>query len=352
MSNYKLPLGLTRYGGETFDHLHRSGSGCITASSLPDLLGIGKKGRLALAAHILGLADMSPKQNNLMRRGKILQEVAAEMYAEETGRVVKNIHARIKHDDLPFYASPDILEHDAASGMPFPVAGAAKPANKPNWRAGEIKVVAESVFDADWDGGPPERVLVQHQGQLLLTGASIGPVVALVIGEFDMFIKSWDIAAHGPTQQVIEEEVRDFMAMLARGEMPPPDLAHEGDQAALIKLARAELDDVIDLPEEARAWIDLYQRYGKLKTRIDKKRTDAKARLIHALDGHAGGVLYAPEDDPEAKDLLVQLKSIEMKERVTKAHRQNRIYVKDHGRVARKAQLTAEDTDYSMALRA
>lgn len=341
MSNYALPLGLIRYAGNTFEKLHAPGSECITASSIPDLFGIGKNGKLALAAHIKGLADMSPKDNNMLRRGHRLQPIAAEMYHEETGRVVKNIHARVKHDSMPLYASPDMLELEEG-GFSFPVAGTAGGRTQ-TWRPGEIKVVAEPIFNATWENGPPQRVLIQHQAQLMLTGAPVGPVVALVVGEFDMYVKHWDIEAHAPTQQVIEQEVAGFLAMLKRGELPAPDLANEGDQNALIKLARAELDDVITLPDEMHYWATMYQRYGKLERKIEKKRKEAKARLIDSLQGHKGGLIHADPDDAESKDRIVQVKRIDMPERHQQAHTQTRIYIKDQARLEKRAKATLEE---------
>jgi len=341
MSNYALPLGLVRYGKNTFEKLHAPGSECITASSIPDLFGIGKNGKLALAAHIKGLADMSPKNNNMLRRGHRLQPIAAQMYHEETGRVVKNIHARVKHDALAFYASPDMLELEEG-GFSFPVAGTAGGRTQ-TWRPGEIKVVAEPIFNATWENGPPQRVLIQHQAQLMLTGAPVGPVVALVVGEFDMYVKHWDIEAHAPTQQVIEKEVAGFLAMLKRNELPAPDLANEGDQNALIKLARAELDDVITLPDEMRDWISLYQDHGAEISRLKKERNEAKARMIHALQGHKGGLIHADPDDAESKDQIVQIKRIDVAERFQAAHTQTRIYIKDQAKLEKRAQATLEE---------
>jgi len=273
MPRQALPYGLKRYGGKTFEKLHASGSRCITASSLPDLFGEGRNGKMGLYAHAMGLLSLDVQESELMERGHMLQSVAAMMFEKNTGRKTRSIHARVKHPEMEFYASPDCLSmNDDSIEEP-----------------GEIKVVTPDVFEAFWGKRPPKKVLIQHQGQLLLTGASRGPIIALEVGDFTFKLHHWDIKAHPSIHATILRKTRKALDDIAANQLPPPDLSNVGDQDAIIALATGKLTDVVQLPPEARHWIDLEQRLGKMKAKIEKRRKAMKAMIVHALGDHAAG---------------------------------------------------------------
>lgn len=287
MPRQALPFGLKRYGGNTFDKLHKCGSGCITASQIADLFGEGREGKYALYAHVIGLLDMSPDESELMERGHMLQPVAAKMYQKETGRKTRNIHARVKHPDLDFYASPDVLTvYEDGDGEEEP---------------GEIKVLTYDTYETHWQGGPPKRVLLQHQAQLLLTGAQRGPIICLIDGDYTFRLHHWDVKAHKGVQLNILKRVTQALKEIANHQLPPPDLTHAGDQDALIRLAQGHIQDAIDLDPDIQDQWDLHQRLGKLKSKLEKKRKEAKARIVDALKGHARG---------KVGDHLIELKKI------------------------------------------
>lgn len=313
MPRRQLPFGLKRYGPGTFEKIHACGSGCITASGIPDLLDEGRYGKFSLFAHIIGLRDMSPDDNELLERGHRLQAVAAEMFADKTGRKTRNIHARVKHPDLSFYASPDMLTASEKGDHEEP---------------GEIKVVAPEVYEAEWKNGPPRKTLLQHQAQLLLTGATQGPIVALINGDYSFRVEHWQIKAHKGVQRRIERNVANALRQISNRELPPPDLTHPRDQDAVIALASSHLEDVIPLPEDALQWVEMYKRLVKVHGKIERKRKEIKARLIDALQGHRGGVIG---------DHIVSLLDIEIDPKYHAGYTARKISIKSLAALEKKA---------------
>lgn len=283
MANTKLPLGLTRYAGNRFDALHNAGCMCLTASSVPDLFGMGRHGRLALAAHVMGVMPIESPDTDLTRRGKMMQETVVKWFEEETGIRSRCIHAWAKDEHLDFYASPDSLSFPYGPGHKW-VGG------KNEALPGEIKVVAHQIYDEDWQGGPPQKVLLQHQAQLRLTNSKAGPVIAAAIGDFAWDLGHWMVEAHQQTQDIIMDEVADFLSLVQAGQLPPPDLTLEKDQEALIRLATVDEGRTIEMPDELLYYVRRYQKAGVIAKQAEKWRKEAKAHLMHTLDGAQLGV--------------------------------------------------------------
>lgn len=280
MANTKLPLGLTRYAGKKFEHLHDAGCMCLTASNVPDLFGLGRNGRMALAAHAMGALPIEVAETGVIMRGKMLQDTVARWYQQKTKTPTRPVHAWIKHPDMEFYASPDVVTTVSKGGF----------VDFDEHLPGEIKVVAKPTFDEQWEAGPPQKVLLQHQCQLALTVANTGPVIAAVIGDFVFDQEDWDIEAHKETQDLILDEARVFLDMIESGHLPPPDMSSEQDQEAVIKLASVIDGLSIDLPDEMLYHVRRYERAGTMDKAADKMRKAAKAHLIEAMAGAELGV--------------------------------------------------------------
>lgn len=302
MAKTKLPLGLIRYAGNTFEKLHGPGCMCLTASSVPDLFGLGRNGRLALAGHVMGLYGIEGAETDLTRRGKKFQRPVAEIYEEDHGVRTRLIHAWAKHPDMPFYASPDVLTFPHVDVLP-----------------GEIKNVAKQVYDEQWLAGPPQKVLLQHQAQLKLTGAKVGPVIASAISDFVFDVEHWDVEAHAETQDIIVSEVHEFLELCKAGQLPPPDLSSAQDQEAVIRLANITEGMKVDLPDELLFHVRRYQRAGVIEKRCEKRRTEAKAHLIDALGGAQLGVFKGGE--------TVKVMRIDYQEQLRKPYSATRINI-------------------------
>lgn len=270
-SSELLPLGLKPYSQDEFDRQHAAGAMKVTASGVAELFGLGWHGRYAYALHLAGREPLPDADSKMTRRGTILQDVVAQMLAEDTGREVKRIHAYADHPTVPLSASPDAL---ITVGTELGDA--------------ELKVIAKPVFEAEWDGRPPLKYLLQKQAQFACTGATVGTIAVLVIGAFEFDLHHWDIEPHGGTIDRILSETDSLVSDLRAGRMPDPDLAGEKDRAAFLSLSRyvepgklikVSGDDVIALADDYKA--------AQIAAKAAKARQDeAKARLI-AMIGDA-----------------------------------------------------------------
>lgn len=263
-----MPFGLKRYRGRMFDKLHGPGSMVVTGSGVPEMFGLGRHGRYAYALHLVGLQPLPPVDNAMTRRGKRLQDVVALELAEKTERKVKRVEAFAQRSDIPLAASPDALIWiDDILGD------------------AELKVVARPVFDAEWEGRPPMKVLLQKQAQFGTLGTKIGTVAAMVISTYEFELYHWDVEAHPGTIERIETETDELIRSLARGDLPDPDLAKAQDRTAFLKLNKyAERGKVIRINgADALALADRYQAARALAKEANDKADEAKANLMALL---------------------------------------------------------------------
>ena len=131
----------------------------LGGSDSPVVLGISKyKTRRELAQEKLGLL---PEQEETapMRRGKALEAIVADLYAEQTGRIVTARDEALVHPRHPFitgHIDRDVATGDGMEGVL------------------EIKCPGMAVFGRCKREGLPQEWVVQLQHYLGLKGASWG----------------------------------------------------------------------------------------------------------------------------------------------------------------------------------
>lgn len=206
-----LPFGLKRYRPGMFHTIHAAGSKIITASLVPGLFGESRfHGRFAVMCHVSGLVPLPEFGNEaLMERGNRLEAVAIQMIAEEKGWQTYQPRAYVVHPTIDrLIASPDALAWHTLGGEPG---------------IGEIKVVADMIYQKLWMDGPPLDVQLQHQTQFACTGAQWGFIAVLVVGGF-----RWDLLVYETTPDqrvidIIEAEVVKARHQIDEGDMGAPD---------------------------------------------------------------------------------------------------------------------------------
>lgn len=147
-----------------------------------------------------------------------------------------------------------------------------------------------------WDeesGELPVRVLIQTQSQLLVTGADVDVVFALLQGSRPVQI---EVHPSPEFHAVIVEETERFMARLARMDPPPPDHT-ESSQQALARLYPKDVGAGVLLPAEAGDWTREIKEISAQQAKLKKRKAELSNMLRAAIGSATYGILPDALDD-------------------------------------------------------
>lgn len=246
----------------------------ITASEIAALYGVHPFCTLAeVYAQKRGLMPMK-REDDMMRRGKALENVAADEVKanHKPDWVIVKADDFIVNTQLRIGATPDFY------------------VVTPGRRRGilEIKVVSSHVFEREWaDDVPPIHILLQVQHQMLLDDSDFGAIGALVIGEHTFESHLFDVPRHQATEQRILNSVAAFWAAYDEGR--PPDFDFEKDREAIRALYPAHVAGKhLELHHDNRLFDLLSQRLALTETLdITNRRLTAINNEIAAKLGDA-----------------------------------------------------------------
>lgn len=283
----KLPLRLVRYAPGVFERFHDAGSRTFTASLVPALFGESRfTGRFAAMCHVAGLRGIEFVGNAMTERGTRLEATAIAMVDEEkAGDGWQSVRASAwaRHPKIEgLIGSPDAVTWRPDDG------GELVPG------IGEVKVVADFVFQERWLDGPPLDVELQHQTQFACTGATWGWIAALVVGAFRWDLLVWETRPDPRVIPIIEAEVAKALADVESGDMGLPDDHRTSIEAAqklwapdpskILNLNDPESDDRLERWLQARA-----DRLAAEKVEDAQSRYFAARALDHSLIRCPGG---------------------------------------------------------------
>jgi len=144
-----------------------------------------------------------------------------------------------------------------------------------------------------WDeetGQLPKRVLIQVQTQLLVTGAPLAIVFALLQGSRPVQIA---IKPNTDFHGIIVERASEFMELIRKGHPPLPD-GSERAARALRKIYPRETGAVVALPDDAVDWTRKYQSIAADLASLTRRHAYYKQLLQHAMGAATYGVLPEP----------------------------------------------------------
>jgi predicted phage-related endonuclease len=145
----------------------------------------------------------------------------------------------------------------------------------------------------DWDeetGQLPTRVVLQVQTQLLVTGAEVAVVFALLRRYKPVQIT---VYPRPELHEVIVQYAEWFMDLVARGERPPAD-GSEAARRALHKLFPVDDGTIVDLPPEAIGWTSEYQDVCEQLRELEARKRFLQNQLKDAIGSAKYGLLSEP----------------------------------------------------------
>lgn len=145
----------------------------------------------------------------------------------------------------------------------------------------------------DWDeetGQMPKRVLIQVQTQLLVTGAELAIVFALLRRYRPVQIPIYPSPA---LHEVIAEYAEAFMERVRNLDPPQPD-ASQSSRRALSRLYPAEDGAIVDLPPDAIEWTREYQEVTATLRELESKKRHLQSLLKASIGNATFGLLPEP----------------------------------------------------------
>lgn len=253
-----------------------------TASTIGCLLGIHPY-ITPLGLYLLkaGMVSEDPEETAPMRRGRLLEPVAAQMLAEERPDWLVRYPNEAYYRDLDcrLGATPDCFAYDEDHKLGVV----------------QFKNVEPSVFRRTWkdeDGivSPPLWIVCQAIVEAHLTGAKWAAVAAMVVG-FGIELHVVPVPIHSGIIHRIKDEVRAFWDRVAHNTPYPPDYARDG--ALIARLYPETNGHIIDLSSDnilpAIAAEDR-QLAAEIKAR-DERRKAIKSEFLAKL-GNAAGATF------------------------------------------------------------
>ncbi|GEP00577.1 YqaJ viral recombinase family nuclease [Methylobacterium haplocladii] len=230
-----------------------------------------------------GLLSEDPTETPAMRRGRLLEDDALQMLAEDrpTWTVEPGGNVYLRAPDFRIGATPDAYAVDP---------------NRPGRGVVQVKTVSDLIFRKKWkdDDGSlnlPVWIACQAIVEAKLTGASWACVVLMVVGHgLDLHVI--DIPLHAGIWDRLVDEAAAFWARVDSGEAPPADYARDGDTIADLWPPDATRE-VLDLSGDNLIPM-LVDELDDAKGRINLDETrvkEIKAELVEKLAGATVGRL-------------------------------------------------------------
>jgi len=213
--------------------------------------------------------------DDLLDLGNKFEPVIAEMYAERTGRQIKQYgqYCVAQHETIPYFrATPDRWVTAAPDRM----------------GRGLVQIKKSNRFVRyQWDDGVPLAIQIQTQAEMAVTGYDWDSVPRI----YDLVsFETSDVERDPAFILELEDRVRWFWD-LVQSRTPP---GMDGDKSTLEAIKRLHPHDngeTVRLPEEAVAWADLLANAtANVKTAEAAKRK-AEAELRSAIGSATFGEL-------------------------------------------------------------
>jgi predicted phage-related endonuclease len=224
-----------------------------------------------------GLLAEDPEETPAMRRGRLLEDDALQVLAEERPdwQVIPANDAYLRAPALRVGCTPDAYAIDPT-------------------RAGrgviQVKTASDMVFRRSWrdeDGAvtPPLWIAVQAIVEAKLAGAQWAAVAVLVVGHgLDLHVL--DIPLHEGIWHRLVGEVRLFWERVAAGTAPAADYARDGDTIAALWPPDAD-GEALDWSADNRAaaLIDEREEVAAAAREAAERKRALDAELVEKLAG-------------------------------------------------------------------
>lgn len=210
--------------------------------------------------------------NAAMQRGRLLEKPALEMLQERRPEwTVVQPNTYLRDPDLRLGGTPDAIAYTSDGESMI-----------------EVKSMMESVFDRDWQDGPPLFVELQTLTNAMLWGTGRGVVVALVIDRWaNLELYVFDVPRNAAAEHKIQEIAQRFWRDFEAGIEPRADYRRDAEVLAQLRkpvhdTPTLDLSSDNRLPDLLAERAELLQSSKNTEARLD----EIKAELVDKMAGY------------------------------------------------------------------
>jgi hypothetical protein len=270
---------MTELRDETlFEADHRPGAMKLSASRWPclilppDLRPGWMCSPYSYALHLTGQEPLPDGDEATLERGLMAEHIGVPLLAKHHGIEVVDRQARRERADIPAVCWLD----GRIQGRPIAV---------------EMKSMGEMVWRRDWqDGGEaPWQPRIQAQGQMTLDQTLEAVLlVPIVIGWSGnpRIPQIYEERRDAVIGNMLVETGRNFIAMLARGELPDPDET-SSSYGALMRTLKLDPSETVVLDQERDAEQFGWWQQAKKQAKAGEEMCDSCRRYFSIRMGHA-----------------------------------------------------------------
>ena len=216
----------------------------------------------ALYADKTGLADMNAPDNDVMRRGRILEPaVALAVQEDRPDWIITKATDYLSAADLGLGCTPDFYVECPERGRGVL----------------QAKTTAKKLFEEKWQDGPPQWIVLQTLLEMMLANVRWGAIAVLITDTFNVGWEIYEFERHAGAEARIIEAARQFWDDLAAGKEPKPDYSRDDD--VIRSMFPQDNGKTVDLSADNRM-PKLLDNYETFKTM--KKHAEDNLKAINA----------------------------------------------------------------------
>ncbi len=204
-----------------------------------------------------------------MRRGIVLEDVVAKLYAEETGRKLRRVNKILSHKEHPWLLANidrEIIGDERGPGVL------------------EIKCPGIRTFSRIKREGVSDYYLIQLMHYLTVTGRSWGALAVFSAEAWELI--HFDVEFDEELARAIIEMGRDFWNLVVT-KTPPPESIPD------VKLPKVGTDDSFVQLDDDEAWTKAVREYRETKALLDEvaeMEKVCKERIANLMTVHSATV--------------------------------------------------------------
>lgn len=258
----------------------------VTASVAGVLLGVHDyQSAYGLWALKSGRIEEDPEETSAMRRGRLLEDDALQVLAEDrpTWKVLPANDFYYRDPIARLGATPDAFAVDP---------------EREGQGIIQVKTVEPSIFRKKWrdpETGAVELPLwiaVQSIVEAHLSGSSWAAVAAMTVG-FGLDVHVIEVPIHAGVIERVKRAVADFWQMIDEGREPDPDYGRDASLIERLILRGGDSGEILDLSGDNMLpeLLDERASLAGNKTAIEKRQKEIKAELLAKLGAAAAATI-------------------------------------------------------------
>ena len=249
----------------------------VNGSEIGALFGVNPfMTNVALYTQKAGLADLSPPDSDVLRRGRIMEPaVAAAVTEEKPEWAITKAKEYIWSPEWRLGCTPDFYIHCAEHGVGVL----------------QAKTVAKPIFEEDWQDGPPQWIVLQTLQEMMLEDVAWGVIAALVMSSYSIELRLFPFERHAAAERRMVEKAAMFWDDVASRTQPKYNFDQDADVIkALFPRANGKTID-LSLDNRMATLLDEHEYLSAVGRRAEKRLKATKAEIAAKMGDASAAIV-------------------------------------------------------------